>query len=280
MDWENDLDKIMHLCICLIQSGVDRNVAPAHEWKHDAKILGLKLFRHSASARQVAAGVTFGLNNNEHFSHIDHSSVAVIVRSALETYLAFNYIFINKDEQLSSYRHKLWKHSGLIERSKLSASTPEGKEVLFREAILIEELKNEILSNPFFLECNSDARKEIKNGAWRPKGGWYTVTGQTDIHEKYFSNIYNHLSCHSHSSYISALQTRDASTIEDQQMLVRASCQNLCLILAHFLFSYVELFPESRNLLESDASLFNIASKWRIQKKNISFYYDQPSPPV
>src|SRR5690606_22963436 len=112
---------------------------PGFEWKNDAQILGVKIFRHIATAQQISTGIEFEFGAGQVFSHIDHSSVAIIVRAAVESYLAFNYIFVNEDENLSIYRHKLWRRAGLIDRSKIQANTSESKDILLRESKSIQK---------------------------------------------------------------------------------------------------------------------------------------------
>lgn len=273
MSWDADLSKLMNLCFLVIESENGKQLLPGSEWKNDAQVLGVKIFRHIATAQQISAGIGFEFGEGQAFSHIDHSSVAVIVRAAIESYLAFNYIFVNQDENLSTYRHKLWRRAGLIERSKILANTPESKKILSQEAESIKKLESEIINSNHYQESNSDTRREIDKGNWKPKGGWYAITNQTDIHQRYFSDIYNHLSGHSHASFISALQIRVAWNIEQQAMLAGAARQVLCMIISHFLFSYVKLFPGAKIVMASNPELSEIADGWHIHKDEVSAIY-------
>lgn len=273
MSWDADLSKLMNLCFLLIESENGKQLLPGCEWKNDAQVLGVKIFRHIATTQQISAGIGFEFGAGQVFSHIDHSSVAVIVRAAIESYLAFNYIFVNQDENLSIYRHKLWRRAGLIDRSKILANTPESKNVLLQEAESIKELYNEITRSPYYQKSNRDERKEIDKGNWKPKGGWHAITNKTDIHQRYFSDIYNHLSGHSHASFVSALQIRDAWNIEQQAMLAGAARQILCMVISHFLFSYAKLFPGAKIVMASNPELTEIADGWHIHKEEVTAIY-------
>lgn len=273
MSSDGDLSKLIHLCVSMIQSQYDKRIAPGNEWQNDAQVLSVKLFRHIASAQIVSQKTTFKLDEEQSFSHIDHSSVAIIVRAAIETFLTFHYIFTSNDATTVRFRHKVWKHAGLIDRSKMLANTEESKRVIQHEAILIQELKSEIIASDHYLDCNRDAKKAILSGEWKPKGGWYAIINQTEVHPRYFNDIYSHTSGHSHASYISAIQIRDAWQINDQQMLANSICQTLRLILSHFLFLYSELFPESRRVFESSPELFETAELWHIHKEEVTHLY-------
>lgn len=273
MSWDADLSKLMRLCFLLIESKNGEQLLPGCEWKNDAQVLSVKIFRHIATAQQISAGIDFEFGEGLISSHIDHSSVAVVVRAAIESYLAFNYIFVNQDESLSIYRYKLWSRAGLIDRSKLLANTSESKNVLSREAESIKELYNDIARDSHYQKNNREEKKEIDKGNWKPKGGWHAITNKTDIHQRYFSDIYNHLSGHSHASFISALQIRDARSIEKQAMLAGGMRQILCMVISHFIFSYVKLFPTAKAVMASNPELTEIADRWHIHKEEVAAIY-------
>lgn len=274
VNWDVDLVNLIELSYHVMQSKNGQAIPEGSEWKNDAQVIGTKIFRHVVSAQQIGAGVALDFGERRKFVHIDHPSVAVIVRAAVEAFLTFNYIFANDDDAISIYRHKLWKRSGLIDRGKHAAYTPESKEIQRLEALESEKLLSEIQSSEFYKLGNRDSRKKIDSGEWKPIGGWYAITKDSNIHQEYFNSIYNHLSGHSHASYISILQIRDANDkFEDQKMLADSSRQMLCLILAHFLFSYVKVFPESRKILEQDSRLYEAAETWHIQKEEVKFIY-------
>ncbi|MBO1501457.1 hypothetical protein JKX24_05450 [Serratia proteamaculans] len=273
MSYDADLSKLMNLCFLLIESKNGEQLLSGCEWKNDAQVLSVKIFRHIATAQQISAGIYFEFCVGQVFSHIDHSSVAVVVRAAIESYLAFNYIFVNQDESLSIYRYKLWRRAGLIDRSKLLANTSESKNILSQEAESIKELYNDIARDPHYQKSNREGKKEIEKGNWKPKGGWHAIINKTDIHQRYFSDVYNHLSGHSHTSFISALQIRDATSIEQQAMLAGATRQILCMVISHFIFSYVKLFPAAKAVMASNPELTEIADRWHIHKKEVAAIY-------
>lgn len=275
MSWDDDLTKMMGLFVRLVESENGKKVVPGEEWKNDGQVLAVKIFRHIATAQQISAGINFNLPGLPQFSHVDHSSVAVVVRAAIEVYLTFRYVFACDDVGLSQYRHKLWVRSGLMDRSKMLANTEESQAVLAKEKLIIDQLGKEIFASPHYTASNREDRKIISNGGWKPQGGLYSVSAHADFHQVYFSDIYNHLSGHAHCSFISAIQIRDASSIEDQQMLAGGSRQILCMIVSHFMFSYIRLFPASKEVLLMDHGLYELASMWFIQRKDLAKIYGQ-----
>ncbi len=270
---ERQFDNLMLLFFRLVQSEARKNIDESDQWRNDAQVIAIKIFRHISSVKQLAAGVGFQIDGSQRFEFIDHSSVTIITRAALEAYLTFNYIYINTDEELSIYRHNIWQLGGLIDRGKLFVNTSQANEQRMEESIQIDQLKVEISKSKFFIASSSADKKSILAGRWRSTSGWAELAKGAGIHKTYFANIYNHLSGHSHASFISALQIRDAKDIISQKFLVDAMKQICCVILAHFCFSYVKLFPLSEGILKSDEELFESANMWFVGSEDMNKIY-------
>ena len=273
MNLDSGLNDMLLLFARMIDSETGKKIISGEDWKNDGQVLAIKIFRHIATAQQISAGLNVEFSGLPKISHIDHSSVAVVVRAAIEVYLTFNYVFSGADVELSKYRHKLWRRSGLIDRSKMLANTEESRKVLEAEKQMADHLFEEIVASPYYAKSNRDDRKIINNGGWKPQGGLYSVSAHADMHERYFSDIYNHLSGHAHCSFISAIQIRDAVDFNAQQMLAVSGRQVLCVIISHFMFSYVKLFPAADLVMKLDARMYELTSTWCIQKKDLVKFY-------
>lgn len=270
---ESELDSLIYLFFCLVQSEADQEITARMAWKNDAQALAVKIFRHIASVKHLSYGLKFEFENKPHFEFIDHSTISVVTRAAFESYLAFNYIYINSEESLSVFRHKTWQLAGLIDRSQLLANTAEGKEIQAKEAFDIEELKRELSESPYFQNEKREIQNRLLVGRWRPKNGWGEMAEHAGFHRAYFDNIYNHISGHSHASFISAIQTRDARAVHVQQDMANAMKQLCCVIMAHFCFAYVRLFPAANEILNENEDVYEIAYKWRIGVEEMNRVY-------
>ena len=56
-----------------------------------------KTFLHICSAYSLSKGIKIQLKNNSEIQLIDYSSIAVLIRSSIESYLTFNHIFISSN---------------------------------------------------------------------------------------------------------------------------------------------------------------------------------------
>lgn len=278
--YSEDLKILLHLCFRLIQSESNKDIVSGNEWKNDAQVLATKLFRHIASAEHINEGLAFDYGREGKFRHLDHSSVAVLIRAAIECYLTFNYLFANDDDKVSIYRHRTWALGGLIDRSTMFSNHELTDAVIAREGRQIVELKELIKADPLHALQNRDRRRDVLKGKWRPAGGWNTLGADADINAVYFNDIYNHLSGHAHASFISALQIRDALTFEQQKSLAAATRANSCLTIAHFAFSYVKCWPKAQVIFAANKSAYDLASSWYVRASDVDHIYSKDTTQV
>jgi hypothetical protein len=274
MPYSSDYATLLDLFIQLVQSQAGQSIEPRKEWLNDAQTLSIKLFRHLVSMQTIAAGATVEQNNIPTVYFVDHASVKVVARAALETYLVFFYLYGSADRAASEFRHKTWHLGGLVDRQLFHASKNEHLEVLANERQQIDALKSEIEKAPQLQAYTQKQRAKLLEGDWRIGNGWSDLSVQAGFHEKYFKNIYGYLCGYSHSSYISALQVGQAQTIEDQQMLSQAILGIGVVIMAHFAFSYSGAFNSARAVLTANNEARRVAEKWRFGPEDMAAIYD------
>jgi hypothetical protein len=271
MDKLSDFEQMHAFALSLIQSNMSRDIRLGEEWKADGQALAIKFFKHLNIVRTLHQGTTF-THQGAYFDYVDHSTMAVVTRSAVENYLTLKYIFINDNSAVSVFRHKTWRLAGLIDRSKIYANSDINKAILAAERLQINILLKDIKLDPQFSMINSKHKKSIQEGKWKPKDGW-SALGSENMHQVFFNDIYNHLSGHTHSSYISALQTRCADNITDQRMLAEAMIIISCQLLAHFITNYSKLFTETETLQPDDA-LSETIDAWHVTMAHTRHIYD------
>lgn len=270
-----DYSTLIDLFIHLVQSQAGKKIAPAEQWLHSAETLSVKLFHHLVSMRTLAAGSTVKQGNGSTLFFLDHGSVKVVARAALETYLVLFYVYGSTDQAISEFRHKTWRLGGLLDRQKFSPLTPEHLQKLAREKQLIDKLRSDIEAAPQFQEYSEKQRPKLLEGVWRIGKGWSDLGVQAGFHERFFKDVYGYLCGYSHSSYLSALQVGQAQSIEDQQKLTRVFLNIGAVIMAHFSFTYSSLFSSAAAVLASNPEAKRIAEKWRFGAKSMATLYDR-----
>lgn len=275
MAYDSDYSTLLNLFIQLVQSQAGVEIEDESAWLNDAQVLANKLFQHLVSMRALAAGTTVETTGGPTVFFIDHASVKVVARAALETYLVFFYIYGITDPSLSQFRHKTWQLGGLSDRQQFHASSQEGHEVLAREIKQIEALRLEIKRHPQITSYTDKQRKKLLNGEWRIGKGWADLGTQAGFHAKYFDNIYSYLCGYSHSSYLSALQVGQAKSIEDQQKLTQSILGIGVVLMAHFSFSYANAFSNAEKVLSDNQDVKRVAEKWRFGAEDMAAIYDR-----
>lgn len=275
MSTDSDYSTLLDLFIRLVQSQAGQKIEAGGEWLNDAQTLAVKLFRHLVSMQTLATGATVEQNGIPAVFFVDHASVKVVARAALETYLVFFYIFGCADRSLSAFRHKTWHLAGLADRQEFHVSIPEHQHVLAAEKRKIDQLKSEIESSPHIQAYTQRQRAKLLEGEWRIGKGWADLSADAGFHAKYFSNVYGYLCGYSHSSYLSALQVGQAQSIEDQRMLTRAILGIGVVIMAHFAFTYSNAFSSTGTVLSASPDARHVAEKWRFGAEDMATIYDR-----
>ncbi|MCH9050782.1 MAG: hypothetical protein IIA72_06835 [Proteobacteria bacterium] len=273
MFYDADYSTLLDLFIRLVDSQARRKIKPGDGWLIDAEVLAKKLFRHLVSMQTLAAGATVECDGVPTVFFVDHASVKVVARAALETYLVFFYLYGNSDRSLCEFRHKTWHLGGLADRQQFYSSTSQAREVLTREKKKLEELKSEIETSPQIRSYKNKQRKKLLEGEWRIGSGWADLGSNAGFHEKYFKNIYGYLCGYSHSSYLSALQIGQAQSIKDQKMLTQPILEIGVVLMAHFAFSYSNVFSTANAVLSANPSAKRVAEKWRFGPEDMAAIY-------
>lgn len=275
MSYSKDYSALLDLFIRLVNSQAGKEIKFGDEWLNDAQTLSIKLFQHLVSMQTIASGSTIKQYNATTVSFVDHSSIKVIARAALETYLVFFYLYGSTDRAISKFRHKTWCLGGLIDRQSSHISTDEHRKVLISERRQIDELKCEIKESTQFQLYPLKHQTKLLEGKWRIGNDWSELGVQAGFHKKYFKNIYGYLCGYSHSSYISALQVGQAQSIKDQKMLAKTILDIGTVIMAHFAFSYSRAFNSANEVLSSNTDVKRIAEKWYFGEKDMAAIYDR-----
>ncbi|MDO8988038.1 MAG: DUF5677 domain-containing protein [Sideroxyarcus sp.] len=270
-----DYSTLLDLFIRLVESQAKTKIEEGSAWLNDAQVLAIKLLHHLVSMRALASGATVETTSGLTVFFVDHASVKVIARAALETYLVFFYLYGTADTSLRQFRHKTWKLGGLADRQRFHATTPQGHEVLSSEKERIDELRSEIEMSPHLNQYTDKQRKKLLSGEWRIGKGWADLGAHAGFHEKYFENIYGYLCGYSHSSYLSALQVSQAKSIEDQQALTQSILGIGVFLMAHFAFTYSGLFSNAERVLSADQVAKRVAEKWRFGVEDMARIYDR-----
>ncbi|WP_141639841.1 DUF5677 domain-containing protein [Cupriavidus basilensis] len=191
----------------LVQSAVGASIPKDTPECNDGHVLAIKVLKHVVTARYL---MTTKILVAENYPFLDNSSVAVVARTALEGCLALHYAFCHPDLATRSFRYKMWRYSGLLERSKIVTSQDATKEKMAGALAQLDQLKAELMEFDAFKRLPPKKRSDVLGGNWRPQMAWIDLAVSAGISRLLFQQFYGYLCGHCHSSFISVLQTRDS----------------------------------------------------------------------
>jgi hypothetical protein len=257
-----DYPVLQRLMINLVQSRVGRPISPQDAWLNDAQALARKMFEHLTSLWALANPQCLVTEEGPAFSFVDHGSVKVVARAALETYLVFYFLCGGSDRACCEFRHWIWKYGGLADRQKFPATNAETRKVQADDKAEMDRLLPLIEQSPYLKNYGDPARKKILKGEWRGTDSWLTLAKEAGFHERYFRQIYGYLCAYSHASYLSALQIGQAKSLDDQQDLASFCLGIGVVLMAHFARTYTQLFADTQPILDVDPEAKAAVTRW------------------
>jgi hypothetical protein len=276
---EREFDVLIALMAEMITAQAEQHdptaVTPA--WMFSQHDLAKKLFRHMCSARALLEPSPFRNRIIPPHSFIDHSSMAVLTRSALENYLVMTWLLSNGDESLRDFRHNVWEYCGWKKRSKIAATTDDARVARQKAEADAAQLWPSIQCSPHFQRYAEPQRERLRKGSWDVGWHWNDLAVEAGLHKTYFTSYYPFLSGHVHSDYIGTLQNGQAVSLEDQYMLASANLQVILMLIGHFAHHYAGLFPPADTVLLNAGAARKTAEKWHIRAEDMDFLYQPES---
>ena len=210
-----------------------------------------KCFQHCVSAIYLSDGVMMPVIAERRFS--DVGTLSVTARAALESLLAFGYIFYLPlgDEELR-LRYNCWELSGLLDRRHLSPSWPLSeahKNQLLKDEMEIEELKKNILVNPVFDKSKQDQVFEERK--WRTKG-WEKIGVELGFDKDWIKTIYGYLCSQAHSGGLSGIQMDHALINNDVSQPTGLIEGTIPVVLSHMIILLTKMSAISKEEHESN----------------------------
>ncbi len=256
---------VLELCQALVNVKRGDEIRPGEEWRGDAQAAALKFVKHLLSVHAICAG-TGPADLHGQASHVDHSSMLVIGRAAVEAFWVFAYIFRAPTAEKRIYRYTAWQLAGFLERQKHTAQDPAHRQKQDAEATTISELRSKLHQMPEFLALSQGDQRQVDRGKWTHPLLWKGIATAAGFSEGYYERIYSYLCSYAHSSYLSILQMDQARTLADQRMLGGTILQICTYTMARFVTEYLALFPEAEAARSANPALARLARTWEFDR--------------
>lgn len=274
-DIQRDFETLIALMAGMINAPGGASLSADTAFRYDVETLSLKLFKQLCSARSLLDLQCYEVDDLGQIDFIDHSSVTILVRACIETYITMHWIFGNENHEHQRFRHTVWMLGGLQDRTRVHPTTEGARRKIAESRLQVNELIATIEASPYRSEYTPKELKEIRKGRWRTGWNWADAAARAGFNRKYFENVYGHFCGYAHSSYISTLQIGQARDRATQQALGQTTLQAALVVMAHFVHLHSGLFEESKAVFESAIGSMSIVQRWYIRDEDLSFVYDR-----
>jgi len=229
-----------------------------------AEGLGRKILHHTLSVKYLCGGFALTAKGNSYEPQVDFSSVCILARAALETYLTFNHVYVQPTNLAEhQFRFDCWDYAGYVERQRFTTRTTETQVKQQQEAVLSQALKADIEKSPIYQILDRAQQREVSKGNWRGQNSWSTLAVNAGFNKSFFDDQYKFLCGHAHASRLSVIQIQQVTDIKGQKDMAMASAGTLMCVLAKYLYDYIRLIPELDALIDKKSREYYLVDVWR-----------------
>ena len=214
--------------------------------------LASKLFLHAVTAFNLWSEGTRlripGVDSAVDF--VDWSSVDVLARACIETYIAFHYVYVEPvtDDEFQ-FRFNAWMLGGFTKRESFPVFTDEGKTQIAIDAKVNEKHRKRIQRTTRFHGLSRRQQREALAGRnWHPGATLSTLTGEI-FGPKWGPALYAFVSSYAHSDALSAVQIQQTRSKEKASELAKASVTVIAVVVALMTEAYAKRFVAARKAL-------------------------------
>lgn len=240
----------LRLLIRMIEARADVTIPAGLEWQNDGRALAAQFAFHLHTIGLLNKGSDLVVDALS-ARIVDHGSVNVLARSAVEAYITYAFIFTDPDPEVCRFRHMAWQLGGLIDRQRLTATSAETRIKQDAEKALVDALQSELITHPLFSLLSPTEQKAFRAGKWTGGRHRQELAEAVGLHGEYFRNFYHYLCGYSHSSYAAALQVRDAGSFEVQRQLSTSILHSMLMVMAHFMTRFASNDSSAEQVLQA-----------------------------
>lgn len=172
----------------------------------------IKIIFTSRSILELSKGIEFRiLNRKERPLIIDRSSLYILTRSVIESFLTLEYLYFNnlsREEQI--FRYNLWRISGFMARQDFGKTKNEKfLSKMEREKAEINELKKTIKTSHYYSKLKQQQLWKLDKYGLPRIMSWSELLKKSILKTDLFEKVYKLYSNYAHSEFISMIQLNE-----------------------------------------------------------------------
>lgn len=252
-DYHHFLDTLLYLNEALVDDKVQ-----IQSWQKFSGTLLTKFAFHGFTLHHIWSGLTLSSSYYEQevagVSYTDVPSAKAVLRSALETFLMYHYIYVNPPEDdTKELRYYSWIYTGLLHRQQFPSRSAFAQRQREKDIQEIERLKDIILNLPAYKHLNPNRQAAlIKHGSAKLFSHWSAIITETGfVKNNTFILLYTMLSVYAHSEGLSAMQLNSSSADPSFVLLNSTTdCLHAIELVCMMITSLITMWPASRARFE------------------------------
>jgi len=196
-------------------------------------------------------------------SIVDISSIYILIRSQIENYLTYFYLYKDpKTDEEAEFRFLLYKIAGLTARQKQKAIQDTSIKIKQNEKEELEQLLIDLKNNKYFIHLRPRTQKHILRNKPSKLKNWGDLLTESHLSED-LSRIWYQYSNHAHSEYYSMMQIRaiqedTSSTFSTRNLILFVSLVLISLFIVDYKNFHKEIEKRFNSFPEDDRDVISL----------------------
>lgn len=236
----------------------------------------IKIIFTSRSILELSKGIEFGiLNRKERPLIIDRSSLYILTRSVIESFLTLEYLYFNAlDREEQVFRYNLWRISGFMARQDFGKTKNEKFfSKVEREKLEIKKLKENIKKSPYYSKLKKQHLWKLDKYGLPRIMSWSALIKQSTLKTDLFEKVYKLYSNYAHSEFIAMIQLNEGKLSKSDKFNTETTITTLnnirvinCVSIISFTNKYQFAKDRYMEIDESSRYIIEFWNKFGIEK--------------
>jgi len=258
MDVEKNYLELMNTLVHVAEANAGQQVG-SDDRILDGEGLAQKFLAHALSALYLYRATTIP---ELRASFFDAASANVLVRAALETFLAFHHVYHEPQTPAEQDgRYTSWVVAGLLDRQHFPPISADAKRIHESDRSRIEVLRTRLQESEYFRGLTKKQQGLVMRGRWRLRS-WYDIARSAGLNEIHARSFYSYVCGYAHSGNLSVSQIRLAQTAAGQRSLFTGSMGEVLVAAANMIHAYCTVFPNALAALAARPSGMHLVEIW------------------
>ncbi len=220
------------------------------------ELLTMKLYCHATTINYLRNGTQLNLSDfDEQVTIFDFSSIMVLARAVIETYLTLYEVFFEpQTEDELNYRANVFKLSALITWENFRPNDPkvEHEDLVKKNIAEIISLRNRIKNTQAFQSLDHNQQPQALKGRIMPRRDFTVRAKAAGLGEKTAERMYAYLSSYLHSDSVSAVHLREATTNTKEAWYIGLGVNIVMIVLAKTILLYRARFKQAKAVCKAN----------------------------